>query len=584
MSSSNRKVDSSPGPPPYSRFSNNSTPPPVPTRSGSVRQLNNDMKSASLGRRVQPGSLQSFSDENFRDRPLPAAPEEKENRSALKKVISYILPKTTNQPSSEYRPVISSPSGFEHQVHVGFDPETGEFSGLPETWARILQNSDISVTERKKNPRGLLDVLNFIHERNHDPNEPKYLKYEPDTMNSHLPASLPGKPEASNSSTSTTPISNTPTSSNPDSSEDEEPPPVVPPRGEHTRSIYTKSLLIETPPVIPNLISETDQSQEPEQKTKTGPDGVTRRTKSKSKMTDRQVLDILRNIVTVGDPEYRYTDFKKIGQGASGLVVTAIEASSGREVAIKKMNLPSQPKKELIINEIIVMREHKHHNIVNYLDSYLKNEELWVCMEYLAGGSLTDVVTETCMDIGQIAAVSRECLQALEFLHSRNVIHRDIKSDNILLGMDGSVKITDFGFCAQINGENNKRNTMVGTPYWMAPEVVTRKSYGPKVDVWSLGIMTIEMLEGEPPYLNEKPLRALYLIATNGTPEIENKEELHEKSPEFVKFLCLCLEMDVSKRPSPSELLRHPFMLEARPLSSLTPLIQAAKEVIQSNS
>ena len=91
-------------------------------------------------------------------------------------VISYILPKTTNQPSSEYRPVISSPSGFEHQVHVGFDPETGEFSGLPETWARILQNSDISVTERKKNPRGLLDVLNFIHERNHDPNEPK-VKY-----------------------------------------------------------------------------------------------------------------------------------------------------------------------------------------------------------------------------------------------------------------------------------------------------------------------------------------------------------------------------------------------------------------------
>ena len=98
------------------------------------------------------------------------------------------------------------------------------------------------------------------------------------------------------------------------SDDDEEPPPVVPPRGEHTRSIYTKSLLIETPPVIPNLISETDQSQEPEPKTKTGPDGVTRRTKSKSKMTDRQVLDILRNIVTVGDPEYRYTDFKKIGQ------------------------------------------------------------------------------------------------------------------------------------------------------------------------------------------------------------------------------------------------------------------------------
>ena len=93
------------------------------------------------------------------------------------------------------------------------------------------------------------------------------------------------------------------------------------------------------------------------------------------KYVNFKVLDILRNIVTVGDPEYRYTDFNKIGQGASGLVFTAIEASSGREVAIKKMNLPSQPKKELIINEIIVMREHKHHNIVNYLDSYLKGDE-----------------------------------------------------------------------------------------------------------------------------------------------------------------------------------------------------------------
>ncbi|XP_056417126.1 serine/threonine-protein kinase PAK 1 isoform X2 [Hyla sarda] len=499
---------------------------------------------------------------NHGSRPLPPNPEKKSR-------LLNILPRTGDKSGKKKPPEISLPSDFAHTLHVGFDPVTGKFTGMPEQWARLLQTSKISEEEQKKNPQAVLDVLKFYDSKK-TTNSQKYMSftdnelevYKPsDNTKSKVVSEVPDVP---------------PVCEDEDDKEELDAPPAVAPRPLYTMSVHTRSVIIPAPPPV----KEEAPSPPPEPQEQSEPPAdasakSTDKTKKKPKMSDEEILEKLRSIVSVGDPKKKYTRFEKIGQGASGTVYIALDVATGQEVAIKQMNLQQQPKKELIINEILVMRENKNPNIVNYLDSYLVGEELWVVMEYLAGGSLTDVVTETCMAEGQIAAVCRECLQALEFLHSNQVIHRDIKSDNILLGMDGSVKLTDFGFCAQITPEQSKRSTMVGTPYWMAPEVVTRKAYGPKVDIWSLGIMAIEMVEGEPPYLNENPLRALYLIATNGTPELQEPEKL---SVTFKDFLKQCLEMDVEKRGSARDLLQHPFLKIAEPLSSLTHLIIASKE------
>ncbi|KAG8950726.1 signal transducing kinase of the PAK [Tulasnella sp. 424] len=303
---------------------------------------------------------------------------------------------------------------------------------------------------------------------------------------------------------------------------------------------------------------------------------ATPRRREKPKADEGDIVKRLKAICTDADPTRLYRNLTKIGQGASGGVYTAYQVGSNLCVAIKQMDLDKQPKKDLIINEILVMRSSRHPNIVNYIDSFLHKNDLWVVMEYMEGGSLTDVVTNNLMTEGQIAAVSRETCQGLEHLHRHGVIHRDIKSDNVLLSLNGDIKLTDFGFCAQISDPNSsKRTTMVGTPYWMAPEVVTRKAYGPKVDIWSLGIMAIEMVEGEPPYLTQNPLKALYLIATNGTPKIANPELL---SPVFKEYLAQALEVDAEKRPDAAALLQHPFFKKAEPLRTLSPLIKAARE------
>nr|KAJ3419052.1 Protein kinase [Polyrhizophydium stewartii] len=270
------------------------------------------------------------------------------------------------------------------------------------------------------------------------------------------------------------------------------------------------------------------------------------------------------SIVSKEDPLKLYTKIKNIGHG------------TGAIVAIKDMIMPRQPRKDMIVNEIMVMKECQHPNIVNYIESFLVRESLWVLMEYMEGGMLTDIIDRHKFSEPQIASICLEqTLRGLHHLHSRNIIHRDIKSDNILLDLKGRVKISDFGYSAKLTNDRSRRATMVGTPFWMAPEVVSQKEYGAKVDIWSLGIMAIEMIEGQPPYIDEEPLKALYLIATIGTPKLKRPEKL---SPALRDFLKKSLEVDVSKRSSSTELLQHQFFLVAAPLSSLIPLIDSVRK------
>eukprot|EP01090_Pellita_catalonica_P022754 TRINITY_DN8964_c0_g1_i1.p1 TRINITY_DN8964_c0_g1~~TRINITY_DN8964_c0_g1_i1.p1 ORF type:complete len:259 (-),score=20.80 TRINITY_DN8964_c0_g1_i1:13-789(-) len=222
----------------------------------------------------------------------------------------------------------------------------------------------------------------------------------------------------------------------------------------------------------------------------------------------------------------------------------------------------------LMTSEIQIMKMTRHRNIVGYVESYLVEKpqrKLWIAMEYLSNGCLTQILDHFDenfrMNEAEIAWTCQQTLLGLEHIHSRHRIHRDIKSDNLLIGGRGEVKIADFGYAAQLNRKKTKRSTVVGTPYWMAPELIRGMAYDNKVDIWSLGIVVYEMAEGDPPYMDFPPLRSLFLISTRGIPELKEPDQW---SKEFKSFAKLCLMPNADDRPSAAELLRHPYMKKAK--------------------
>ncbi|XP_038132491.1 serine/threonine-protein kinase PAK 6-like [Cyprinodon tularosa] len=293
--------------------------------------------------------------------------------------------------------------------------------------------------------------------------------------------------------------------------------------------------------------------------------------KGPQKVTHEQFKAALQMVVDPGDPRLTLENFVKIGEGSTGVVCIARERHSGRQVAVKMMDVRKQQRRELLFNEVVIMRDHKHPNVVQMFRSALVEDKLWVIMEYLQGGALTHIIGETRLNEEQIATVCEGVLQALSYLHSQGVIHRDIKSDSILLTLDGRIKLSDFGFCAQISEDVPKRKSLVGTPYWMAPEVISKAPYGTEVDIWSLGIMVVEMVDGEPPYFNETPISAMKKLRDEAAPSVRNVQRL---SPVLKDFLDCMLTRETPQRSGAVDLLEHPFLLQAGPPRCLVPLVE----------
>ncbi|BHF68040.1 Serine/threonine-protein kinase 4 [Sparganum proliferum] len=266
----------------------------------------------------------------------------------------------------------------------------------------------------------------------------------------------------------------------------------------------------------------------------------------------------------------------KLGKGSYGSVFKARHRRTGSIVAVKKVPVDSDLSE--IVKEISIMQQCDSQYIVKCYGSLFDNQDLWICMEYCGAGSVADIMrlrNQTLRE-EEIGTILKYSLLGLDYLHQMRKIHRDIKAGNILLTNSGMAKLADFGVAGQLADTLAKRNTVIGTPYWMAPEVIQEVGYNCSADIWSLGITAIEMADGKPPLGEEHPMRALFMIPSQPSPRLRREDAW---SPDFVSFVNSCLSKLPEARPSAADLLATDFVRGSLPCSVLIPLIEESGKI-----
>uniref|UniRef100_A0A672M773 non-specific serine/threonine protein kinase n=1 Tax=Sinocyclocheilus grahami TaxID=75366 RepID=A0A672M773_SINGR len=282
----------------------------------------------------------------------------------------------------------------------------------------------------------------------------------------------------------------------------------------------------------------------------------------------KSLVDI--DLASLRDPAGIFELVEVVGNGTYGQVYKGRHVKTGQLAAIKVMDVTEDEEEEIKL-EINMLKKYSHHrNIATYYGAFIKksppghDDQLWLVMEFCGAGSITDLVKNTkgnTLKEEWIAYISREILRGLAHLHAHHVIHRDIKGQNVLLTENAEVKLVDFGVSAQLDRTVGRRNTFIGTPYWMAPEVIAcdenpDATYDYRSDLWSCGITAIEMAEGAPPLCDMHPMRALFLIPRNPPPRLKSKKW----SKKFFSFIEGCLVKNYTQRPPTDQLLKHPFI------------------------